>query len=315
MAEKLKTSPKDFFLHVLSIITLYFSAGAYLTLVFQYINVLFPDPLADAFRFRGSFSAIRWAISTLIIVFPVYIWSIWVLNKDYKKEPAKRNLWIRKWLIYFTIFAAAGFIIGDLVVLVNNLLEGELTLRFALKVIAVLFVAGSIFGYYLSDIKKIKSKGRQVFAYIIIGVLAAHIVAGFFIVGSPKEERLRRFDEQRVGHLQFLQSEILNYWIRRDNLPPALQDLESDIRGVTIPTDPVTGESYGYEVRGDLVFALCANFSLPSLEAEAARVPKPVPVFEPHIGPFGVQNWEHDAGLVCFERTIDPEFYEDIKKQ
>jgi hypothetical protein len=67
-------------------------------------------------------------------------------------------LWIRKWLIYFTLFAAALIIIGDLVTLLNRFLEGELTVRFLLKVLAVFFVAGSVFYYYLWDLRKHKTE-------------------------------------------------------------------------------------------------------------------------------------------------------------
>jgi hypothetical protein len=160
---EVKTSAKDFFLHLLAIVALYTSGIAFLVLIFQYVNVLLPDPLADGgyymmHRFSGSYTAIRWSLSSLIIVFPVYLLTTRHLNKSYKKTPSKANLWIRKWLTYFTLFAAALIIIGDLVTLLNNLLGGELTLRFILKVLAVFFVAGSVFYYYFWELKKYKSE-------------------------------------------------------------------------------------------------------------------------------------------------------------
>ena len=156
-----KTSPKDVFLHLLAIVALYASGIAFLVLIFQYVNVLFPDPLSDGYsmyRYSGAYGAIRWSLSSLIIVFPVYLLTTRFLNKSYKKAPAKANLWIRKWLTYFTLFAASLIIIGDLVTLLNNLLGGELTLRFIIKVLAVFFVAGSVFYYYLWEIRKYKSE-------------------------------------------------------------------------------------------------------------------------------------------------------------
>jgi hypothetical protein len=53
-----------------------------------------------------------------------------------------------------TLFVAAAVIIGDLTVLVYNFLGGELSLRFALKVITVAAIAGGIFGYYLWDLRQ-----------------------------------------------------------------------------------------------------------------------------------------------------------------
>ena len=53
----------------------------------------------------------------------------------------------------------ALIIIGDLVGLVYGLLGGlELTLRFILKVLTVLFITGSVFWYYLWDIRKYKTE-------------------------------------------------------------------------------------------------------------------------------------------------------------
>lgn len=151
-----KVSPKDVFTHLLAIATLYASAVSFLVLVFQSINVWLPDVLTEAgyYARTAANSGIRFSIAALVIVFPVYVLTMRYLNKSYEVNPTKRNLRVRKWLVYFTLFIAAIVVMGDLVALINNLLNGELTVRFGLKVGAVLFVAGSIFYYYFSDIKK-----------------------------------------------------------------------------------------------------------------------------------------------------------------
>lgn len=155
MPENPKTSPKDVFLHLLAILTLYGSAIAFTTLLFQYINILIPDPLEyNPYTRDSAYSSIRWAIASLIVIFPAYIATGWFLNKNYIHFPEQRNLKIRKWLIYFTLFAAALIIMGDLVALIYNLLQGELTLRFFLKISTIFFVAGSIFSYYLWDLRR-----------------------------------------------------------------------------------------------------------------------------------------------------------------
>ena len=144
MAENIKTEPKDVFLHLLAIIALYASATAFLVMIFQYINVLIPDPLLrDSYQLQSYFSGIRWSIASLIVIFPVYVWAGWYLDKLYSAEPGKRNLRIRKWLLNFTVFAAALIIIGDRVSLIYTFLGGDLTTRFVLKITAVLFVAAA----------------------------------------------------------------------------------------------------------------------------------------------------------------------------
>ena len=76
------------------------------------------------------------------------------MTKDMQRNAEKKSSKIRKWLTYITLFITAGVIIGDLITLIFNLLGGELTLRFILKVLTVLLIAGIIFGYYLWDLKK-----------------------------------------------------------------------------------------------------------------------------------------------------------------
>lgn len=154
-----KATPKDFFLNMLTIITLYVSSASFLTVVFQIINLNIPDLLDQGFSDPAShLNTIRFALSSLVVFFPVYLGAMSFLHAEYKKAPFKRNLWIRRWLIYFTLFAAALIIMGDVVALVNNLLSGELKMRFFLKVVSILFVAGSIFYFYFIDIKKYKTE-------------------------------------------------------------------------------------------------------------------------------------------------------------
>jgi len=50
-----------------------------------------------------------------MIVFPALVFISWLLNKNYKKEPAVRDMKSRKWLIYFTLFLAGLVIVGDLI--------------------------------------------------------------------------------------------------------------------------------------------------------------------------------------------------------
>ena len=155
-----KVSPKEIFQHLLAIIALYASGISFLVLVFQYINILFPDAIGlDGYdTLAGARQAIRWSISSLVVVFPVYVFMTRLLNKSYAASPSKRNLRIRKWLIYFTLFATALIIIGDLVTLINNFLGGELTVRFLLKVLAVFVVTGSVMGYYIWELKRWKTE-------------------------------------------------------------------------------------------------------------------------------------------------------------
>jgi len=296
-----KTSPKDIFLQLLAIVTLYGSAAGVLTLLFQFINLQVPDLL-----FYGSVesarSAIRFAVSSLVIVFPVYLWVMSFLAWAYTAEPERKEIRIRKWLIYFTLFAAGLIIMGDLVALINSFLNGELTTRFLLKILSMFLVAGAVFWYYYWDMKDVKPAGMELFRWTVVTIVAGTVIVSFFFVGSPQTERLRQLDQQRVNDLQSIQWQIVNYWQQKEKLPAALSDLNDDISGFRVPMDSQTKVRYEYMITGTVSFELCATFAqeseVPARENSVLAPPRDM-----------TTNWSHGIGRVCFERTIDPERY------
>lgn len=70
------------------------------------------------------------------------------------KDPAKRASRLRKWLTYLTLFVAGMALVGDTAVLIYNMLGGELTIRFLLKVTAIAIIAGGMFWYFIGDMRK-----------------------------------------------------------------------------------------------------------------------------------------------------------------
>jgi hypothetical protein len=154
---KSHTSPKDFFMHLLAMVALYTSAISFTTVVWQLINVTIPDPVADPYySIMQARDLMRNALAFLVVLFPVYLWVTWLLHKSYHEDSSKVNLRVRKWLSYFTLFAAALIVIFTLVGVMMNFLNGELTLRIGLKLSSLIFVAAAVFSYYLWDIKKYK---------------------------------------------------------------------------------------------------------------------------------------------------------------
>ena len=125
MEQEIKRNiPRDVFLHLLAIVTLYWSAVSFVTLLWQFVNYFFPDVLNRYYNYIAFTGTIRFAVSSLIIVFPVFILVSWYLNKIYRREAIVRESKIRKWLIYFTLFIAALVIIGDLITVINFFLGG-----------------------------------------------------------------------------------------------------------------------------------------------------------------------------------------------
>lgn len=157
------------------------------------------------------------------------------------------------------------------------------------------------------------------FSYIVILVVATVVVVGFWLVGSPLEERTRKFDERRVNDLQLIQGEIMNYWRNKAELPKSLVVLNDDIRGFRVPKDPTTGQDYEYTVIAPEKFSLCANFALADDASRNSNSPRSImgPRFEAKtsydVG-YPSEVWAHGAGRVCFERTFDKELYKPYYK-
>jgi len=53
-----------------------------------------------------------------------------------------------------TLFVAGMALVGDTAVLIYNLLGGELTIRFLLKVATIAIIAGGMFSYFMGDMRK-----------------------------------------------------------------------------------------------------------------------------------------------------------------
>ncbi len=297
-----KSSPRDVFLYMLTVITLYMSVWRFIDLWFQYIHRFFHDSL-KGWEASGD---IRFSIAALIVVFPVYIGLTWFLRKDTIAHPEKRKMWVRKWLLNFTLFLTALTIIIDLITLINNFLNGEFTMRFFLKVLVVLIVAGAVFGYYFWDLRRETLPGSRPSRLLVVVaalVVVGSIIGGFFIIGSPMTQRNLRLDGERVNHLQTLQNEIINYWRQEHKLPDSLDNLKDRISGFVLYHDPVSAKPYEYRVTDKLSFELCAVFSGVTHQGQAYSYPPPSP-YMPQIS-----NWEHGAGRTCFASNIDQDLY------
>lgn len=305
-----KSSARDVFLYLLMIIMLSVGVVSFITLLFQYVNVKFPDAL-DSWMMQGASQAMRGSISALLIVWPVFILMSWLIAKDLKADHEKHWMWVRKWLLYFTLFVAALTVIIDLITLVNTFLNGEITTRFILKVLVVLAVAAAVFAYYLWELPRDPSVSTNLPKHSAIAssvVIVGAIVASFLIVGSPSQQRAARMDEQRVWDLQSIQSEVLNYWIEKEELPTTLQDLENPFTGFQVLVDPNSGDSYSFTVKGDLEFEVCATFET-EVSQDKNKNAYPTMMYGYRDASFDV--WTHGIGTTCFSRTIDPELYND----
>lgn len=269
---------REAFFHLLAFVTLYTSVVSVLVLLFEYLNRLFPDVAFDNSYYDDT-SFIRWFIATLIVSFPVFAWMSRIIVREIARSPERAWSPVRRWLTYLTLFVTAGVLVGDGITLLFYLLEGEISVRFILKVLVVLAVAGMVFTYYFLALKTpahdaLSSRLNRGFATPACVIVLGVIVWGMFFAGTPFSQRLKRLDDVRVQNLREIQTEIYNIVYEGTDrynageprtrlphpLPISLDEVveKAQYQRPTI-TDPVTGDPYTYIVDGTR-FELCATF-------------------------------------------------------
>lgn len=274
---------RDAFFHLLTFTTLYSTVIATIILLFTYINRLFPDAANRSYEVyaNADFSSIRWSLAIIMVSFPLFAFLSRILHAEFKRHPEKLVSGIRKWLTYLTLFVTACTIIGDVITLFFYLLEGELTMRFILKVLTILVLSGMPFSYYFTVVRMEPAKYaasplHRMYFYTTCAIVAITFVWGILIVGSPSYGREQRMDEQRITDLRQIQDEILNqvygdarYKEPMVSVPTLPKPLPKDLQTVAANAqymklslnDPETEVPYEYAVSGTS-FDLCAVFTL-----------------------------------------------------
>jgi hypothetical protein len=147
-------SAREAFQYLVLFGTLYLGAFSLGSLLFQFINLAFPDPLWSQAETDAIPRAIRWAVASLVVATPVFLFTARTISMEIALSPLKRSSPVRRWLTYLTLAIAAGILIGDSTNLVYSLLGGELTARFLLKALTIGSIAGTVFVYYLLDLRR-----------------------------------------------------------------------------------------------------------------------------------------------------------------
>ena len=126
-------------------------------------------------------------------------------------------------------------------------------------------------------------KGQGLLLAIVSVVVAAAVILGFLVMGSPKDARKVELDKRRVEDLKMLSS------VMKPAYHQPLKDT-LDVDSYTGPAvssmrDPVTREPYAYHVVDSTHYELCATF-------DTEVKPEDLPSWE--------QGWSHPKGRHCF---------------
>ena len=296
---------REAFMYLVSFVALFITAFSIGTLVFGYIDHAFPDPLARHAQYGGDTvpSEMTWAMAAVIITFPLYLFLMWRLAKDAAIHPEFRQSRMWRWLTYLTLAIAAAVITGDLIALLSNVLRGDLTVPFVLKVLTVLLITGAVFGYYLWDLRRkedVDDLGPQTLfplgskALLACATLAAVLTVGYgiYLAGSPGQQRQERLDALRASHLETIVYQVNDHWQQKGSLPDSLDNL---IRQPRELEDPDTEMPYEYRIIDDAKFEVCAVFTTDTREA-----------YEQPGLPGSPNLRHHGVGHTCFQFDTVP---------
>ena len=148
------SSARETFLHLLAFTGLYTWVISLLMLLFDFINLAFPDPAWDeAWRQEHTYSSMRGEMAALIVALPLFV-IVWrSLLKGIAAHPERALSAVRRWLLYLSLFIGAVTLVSDVITLIYYLFEGELSLRFLLKFATLFVVVGSVFAYIVLTLK------------------------------------------------------------------------------------------------------------------------------------------------------------------
>jgi len=296
METQSKINAKDVFINLGAIVALYTVAGSLINLLFRVINSAYPQ-ITNGYSLGGT--SISLLVSTLIIFFPIFILLMWLIEKDFVLNPEKQTNGIHKWFSYITLFIAGLVIAADLITVLYFFIDGqELTTAFLLKVSVLLVIGVGIFEYYLSDIlSKLTAKKRNIYRIVALIVVLGSIISGFAVLGSPRTQRLHKYDEEKMQNLINIKNEVTNYYIEKGVIPETLDVLKTGSYNIQ-DIDQQTNAPYEYKKTGELAYSICAVFNNASIySAESAKYN------------YGSVNWVHEQGRDCFDETINPNLY------
>ncbi len=124
-------------------VSLLWTFGISLSLIFSYLNFFFPEGLSV----YNSNLRVTWQVANLIVLLPVLVF---MLKKNTKLETKEGSNSVFKNLINnLVLLILACVLVGDLITFVYYFLDGGITTRFVLKVLVLFFSSLILRQYYI----------------------------------------------------------------------------------------------------------------------------------------------------------------------
>ena len=300
------------FMIILSLVALGFTAFAIGITFFILIEKYVIDPLNPVTYW--DYDSLKFSIASLIITTPIYIVLINYIQKFLSNGRLSFSSHVRKWLSYLTILVSILVIIGELIAVIMNFLDGDLTLATGLKLLTVIIISTGILLYSIFDIRRssIKTKNtlRIIFNCIIIPLTILSLALAIFMMESPIHARYRRIDEKTLNKLSDIKYAISNYNVEYKELPNNLETLKKADR-VYLDTEDFNSIDASHPIKYTMVdndsYSLCADFHLNTDEIEDYSYYN-----------YNKEEFEHEAGYQCFDFDVynktNDEFIEPLMR-
>jgi hypothetical protein len=282
-------------LFIISFISLYILAIAIGAIFNVWVEQFFPDPDKNSSLLQGIWNndnTIKIALAAIFVSFPIFTKLAIKLKKQTVTNPAIKDLKLRKTLIYLTLAMAFIVIAAHTTLMLYYFLSGNETINSLMHLLVTLFVAGSLFFYFITDNLTKNFKDSIFFIFMtLVGVVA--IIYGVSTIPSPIEQTKIKNDQERISAIQNLQSLISKYYLEHNKLPTSsfLQDKL---------TDPQKGNHYRYAVTGSIQYKLCTTF-----ETDSPAIKKNLP----QDSQKQKQQFSHQKGDRCFDLKIDKQYF------
>lgn len=299
-------------------------------LAFAWIDRIFSDDLTrDPYSYGWATTGLRWSIASLLVGYPIFVFLGWRLAAKKRRDPDRRRSRVRAWLTYVTLIFAAGALIGDLVAVVYQFLDGGLSTRFAAKAGVVGVISATILWNYSRDAERMSGRidmQGQALAVLTTLIVALLVAWAFSIVRSPAAARERTGDETRVSNLIAMARLADCHYTYYDRLDPsfsAMQTALADLGGrlpvaagctEPYPYDPETGAEYRYSVVDADSYEICAVFEggWPEGDQAGGEARRTIDSYYSSAGERRTLQLPKSAGETCF-RMDAVKFETDIK--
>lgn len=285
------------FFYLLALVALVMTALSTGMIIFQIINKTIADVLEN---YSGNFSSsqLKFAISALIIAAPIFYVTMRQIFKALFTGDLSKDSGIRKWLSYFVLLVSSVVMIGWLIGTINVFLDGDLTLKFALKALTALGISAIVFSFFLYDIKREQVEGVKdgvvrVYFYGTLLLVVAAFLGSLFVVESPAETRARKLDEANLSNFNQIHRAMEEYFTENEALPGSLAELRSATPYLTEDrtANVFNDEEYGYNVLGVKKYELCTEFKTSNITSED--------------NDYWRETWPHEAGDQCVSRLVN----------